>query len=279
MRTGGRSQPPRPPYLVTTGTDRHAVSVGVTADASTTVVELTVHGRWSPELADQVIVTLRMCLAGPAAVIIIDLHDVGDLHGVSGGFWAAAARAAHLGPAPAQLVLCLPATTMLDLRVRNGDGPPMPVFATMADARRAVAGRLVHGSRLQARLGPRPSSVAAARDLVVQACHRWHLLPLQGDACLVVSELAANAVQHAGGDLVVTVSRSGARLHLAVRDGDSRYPRLPGPARDDGPLPLAERGRGLPLVHAVAMAWGALPARAGKVVWATLSTAPGRVSP
>jgi hypothetical protein len=33
---------------------------------------------------------------------------------------------------------------------------------------------------------------------------------------------------------------------------------------------LSERGRGLRLVHFGAAAWGAMPTRGGKVVWATV---------
>ena len=58
-------QPLLPPYFVTTGTSDGGVSVGVTADASTTVVEMTVRGQWSPQLGNQVTAGLRHCLAGP----------------------------------------------------------------------------------------------------------------------------------------------------------------------------------------------------------------------
>ncbi|MDI6104140.1 hypothetical protein QLQ12_36665 [Actinoplanes sp. NEAU-A12] len=49
-------------------------------------------------LRGQVATTLRLCLAGPATAIIIDLHDVGDLHGVSLPFWMAAVRAGRVAP-------------------------------------------------------------------------------------------------------------------------------------------------------------------------------------
>ncbi|MEU4623257.1 ATP-binding protein [Actinoplanes sp. NPDC023801] len=124
--------------------------------------------------------------------------------------------------------------------------------------------------RLQVRLGPNPLAVAAARSLVARACDRWQLPHLRHDAALVVSELASNAVLHAGTDLVVTVVRTGPGLLLAVRDGDTRYPRLHEPPGEDSAAALQEQGRGLLLVHAVVPAWGAMPARGGKVVWATV---------
>ncbi|MEU4561697.1 ATP-binding protein [Actinoplanes sp. NPDC023936] len=247
--------------------------MGVVADASTSVIEVTVHGRWSRDLGNEVTATLQLCLAGPASTIIVDLHDLGDLHGASRSFWAAAVRTARLRPEPVRMVLCLPARTMLDYRLRHGDEDGPQVFATVPDARRAMAAQPWRGHRVQARLAPEPVSVRAARDLVVRACRGWQLSALRHQACLVVSELTANAVEHARTGLVVTVSYSGSWLHLAVRDGDARYPRLRLPVHDDRAAAPGERGRGLLLVHAMAAAWGVLPARSGKVVWATLSPA------
>ena len=58
------------------------------------------------------------------------------------------------------------------------------------------------------------------------------------------------------------------RLHVAVQDGAAGQPRL---HRSVPAGPTASpRGRGLLLVNAMAAAWGAMPARGGKVVWATL---------
>jgi anti-sigma regulatory factor (Ser/Thr protein kinase) len=260
------------PYLVTTGTDRRAVSVEVTADASITVVEMTAHGRWSEHLGGQVADAVKLCLAGPTRAIIVDLHDVGDLHGSSLPFWTVAARWARLAPVPAQLALCLRPGTMLGHRLRHADGHAPRMFATMAEARMVIAGLLARTHRrVQARLAPHPGSVRAARELVAQACEAWRLDQVRHDAALVMSELAANAVEHACTDVVVTVVGDGSRLHLAVRDGDTRYPRFPGATSGQRRPTLGERGRGLRLVHAVAVAWGAMPARGGKVVWATVS--------
>ncbi|MGA5299534.1 ATP-binding protein [Nucisporomicrobium flavum] len=264
------------PYLVTTGVDRRAVAVEVTADASVTVVEMTVHGRWSEQLGGQVADAVRLCLAGPTRAIIIDLRDVGDLHGSSLPFWAAAARSARLAPIPARLALCLPPGTMLDHRLRHTEAGVPRAFPTMAEARIVLAGPLVRTHRrMQGRLPAHPRSVRAARDLVARACQAWQLNRIRHDAALVMSELAANAVEHAGTDAVATVVGDGSRLHLAVRDGDTRYPRFT--ERKSGQLgrSLGERGRGLRLVHAVAVAWGAMPARGGKVVWATVSPQTG----
>ncbi|MEV8504624.1 ATP-binding protein [Actinoplanes sp. NPDC051475] len=184
-----------------------------------------------------------------------------------------AVRAARLGPTPVQLVLCLPPRAMLGYQLRHADRSQPLLFNTMPRARIAIAGRLAHTHRrFQVRLAPRPAAVRTARDLVAQACHTWQLPQLGHDASLIMSELAANAVEHARTDAVATVLADGPRLHLAVRDGDTRYPRLNPLAAAGRATPLDERGRGLQLVHALAAAWGAMPARSGKVVWATVST-------
>jgi anti-sigma regulatory factor (Ser/Thr protein kinase) len=265
-------EPPlRPPYLVAVVTDRSGVSVAVVADASSTVIEIKVHGHWSQQLGEQITAGLRLCLAGPSEAIIVDLRDFHDLHGLSLRYWLAAQREARCGVLPVSLALCIPPAKMLGYRLRHHDANSLPLFATMGEARAAVVGRLRRSHRWQIRLAPVPVSVRAARDLAELACHTWQLHGLRDDAALVMSELAANAVEHAGTDFVTTVFRRGRDLHLAVRDGDTRYPRQ-APSTQAGPrLPLAEGGRGLVLVHAVAARWGAIPAHGGKVVWATVS--------
>jgi anti-sigma regulatory factor (Ser/Thr protein kinase) len=245
--------------------------VDVIADVSSTVVEMTVHGRWSRQLGSKVTAGLRLCLSGPSEALIVDLHDLDDLHGVSRPYWMAAQRTARHGPAPVHLALCTPPATMLDYRLRHHDGSPTLLFATMTEARIAIDGRVSRNHRWQTRLAPHPSSVGAARELVKQACRAWQLPELRDDATLIMSELATNAVEHAGTEFVITVFRRDRNLHLAVRDRDTRYPHLGESAPGTRRFPPAERGRGLRLVHAAAAGWGAMPTRGGKVVWATVA--------
>ena len=260
-------KPLLPPFLVTAEPDRRGFSVGVTADASTAVVEVSVHGRWSDQLGEQVTAALRMCLAGPLTSVLVDLHGLSDPDGVSMPFWTAISQDA----APVQVALCLPAPSTLDTRLRHGAGRPL-TYRTMTEARTAMAGVVVGTRRLQARLRPHPLSVRTARDLVVRACQAWRL-PQTEAARLVVSELATNAVEHARTDFVVTASTDGTRLHLAVRDLATGYPQMGEPATTGSSAP-APRGRGLQLIHATTDGWGAMPARGGKVVWATVPPPP-----
>jgi anti-sigma regulatory factor (Ser/Thr protein kinase) len=265
-----RAQPIRSPYLLTAVTSRRGVGVGVIGDAGNAMVEVAAHGRWSPRLCEHLTATLTLCLAGPSAAIIVDLHDLTDPYGASLPFWIAASQQARSGLPPVHLTYCLPASAVLGRRLRNVQGPQPSVFTSVPEARRAIDGRLSRADRIQARLQPQPASIKAARDLVTQACGTWHLPELLHDTCLIVSELAANAVQHARTDFVLTLHHSGSRLHVAIHDYVTTFPH-PGEPTPTGPgAMLDERGRGLRLVHTIAAAWGAIPTRDGKVVWATL---------
>lgn len=132
--------------------------------------------------------------------------------------------------------------------------------------------------RRQLSLGPEAKAEAPslARALVADACHAWDLPRLLHPARLVMSELTLNAVEHAGTNLVVSVERRGAALHLAVSDGIAKLPRLREPRPPRGGAPLDDRGRGLRTVQATASEWGATPTATGKVVWAVLRVDGGR---
>jgi anti-sigma regulatory factor (Ser/Thr protein kinase) len=84
------------------------------------------------------------------------------------------------------------------------------------------------------------------------------------DARLVVSELASNAVIHAGTPFAVSIRYTGSAVRISVRDESATRPVL----RNGGPASLS--GRGLRLVAAMAEAWGTDGGPDGKTVWAEL---------
>jgi anti-sigma regulatory factor (Ser/Thr protein kinase) len=84
------------------------------------------------------------------------------------------------------------------------------------------------------------------------------------DARLVLSELATNAVLHAGTPFAVSVRSTGSVVRISVRDGSLTRPVL----RNGGPASLS--GRGLHLVAAMAQSWGVDAGPDGKTVWAEL---------
>jgi CheY-like chemotaxis protein len=111
-----------------------------------------------------------------------------------------------------------------------------------------------------------PSSAGLARRFVRRTMGIWGLDALLDDALVVASELAANAVTHAGSSARLRLSLKPAALRIEVSDAGSGTPE---------PQPLnheEENGRGLHLVGALAAAWGieATP-NAGKLVWAELA--------
>jgi anti-sigma regulatory factor (Ser/Thr protein kinase) len=85
------------------------------------------------------------------------------------------------------------------------------------------------------------------------------------DACLVLSELAGNALLHGGESAAVAWRLRGDRLHIAVADGAAlSLPVLQGGCTREG-------GRGLLLVEQLAKEWGVRPlGTLGKEVWCEL---------
>jgi anti-sigma regulatory factor (Ser/Thr protein kinase) len=117
-------------------------------------------------------------------------------------------------------------------------------------------------------------SVVAARRLVEAAARSWEMdESLCADSALAVSELASNAVLHAGSPVSVSIRRLGRGLRIEVSDASDHLPVVD--AKDPEEL-LANRsmtGRGLAMVAATADRWGADPRPGGgKVTWAELGT-------
>jgi hypothetical protein len=106
---------------------------------------------------------------------------------------------------------------------------------------------------------------AAARHFAVAALRRLGAGDLSDDAALVVTELAANAVRHAGSGFTLTLSCQPEVLRISVRDT------RPLPA---GPVAAAlppEPLHGLGAVDVLASRWGVEPlGHAGKSVWVEL---------
>lgn len=96
-------------------------------------------------------------------------------------------------------------------------------------------------------------------------------MPGDRRCCLLVSELASNALEHTstseGGQFRVTICRNATSLLIGVSDNGSA--KAPEPGLLD---PRSEAGRGLRLVESIAERWGYCGGEHGRTVWFTLDT-------
>jgi anti-sigma regulatory factor (Ser/Thr protein kinase) len=138
-----------------------------------------------------------------------------------------------------------------------------------ADDERGGAGQSSQ-TELLVELPAERASPGRARHLVVAALERWGLDDaLVGDAALVLSELATNAVVHAGSRLSVAVRVEDPTLRVAVQDAS------PLAAGVSGERELIARiGHGLGLIDELSTRWGVESTPDGKVVWAELPCGP-----
>ncbi len=133
------------------------------------------------------------------AALIIDLQGVADPHALSVTTWVTVARSGEIMDQPVRVVACVPAVTALADRLhRVGAARVLPIFCTLARARAAAAEWLPWTGRLTVQLAPHDSAAAVARAVLTDACTAWQMPDLRDRGRLVVSELVANAVEHAG---------------------------------------------------------------------------------
>jgi len=98
---------------------------------------------------------------------------------------------------------------------------------------------------------PAPDVPAGVRRRLGPVLEAWHVAGDDADdVLLVVTELVANVVDHAGTPFEITLHREPGVLRVSVRDG---CPTPPEPRRMD---PRSSRGRGLLVVQAVCRDWG-----------------------
>ena len=106
------------------------------------------------------------------------------------------------------------------------------------------------------------AELAAVRRFTRLTLLAWASEVAVDDALLIVTELATNALLHAGGRPVLRLSVTGTELRIEVYD-DSPAPPVRRAAGADG-------GWGLALVERLSSAWGTTRHGRGKLVWCAL---------
>jgi hypothetical protein len=207
---------------------------------------------------------LQKGLAEQPAALLADLSGMSLGEETALSVFTALQRQAAIWPGTPML-LCAPVREVADLLSRRRYG----ILQVRADVDRAVLEVNRDGvvaPMVSDQLLPLTGASRQARNLATEACLRWDLPDLVGPASVIVTELVTNAVEHANTMITLRFTRRLRYLHIAVRDGSAWPPeaRVPDGYESD-------RGRGLLLVDSLAVDWGWLPTRDGKVVWATLA--------
>jgi anti-anti-sigma factor len=244
-----------------------SIVVDTTRDLDNGVTTVRLNGGLTFATAPAVRATLAKCASECPTAVIVDLAALEVASPALLGVFAAAAQRAN-AQWGVPLLLC---------SARPGIGRSISVFRTFTEvydspgsaleALRGWAPRWRHH-----RFAPVPASARLARHLVAEACQDWNLSSQSNHAMLIVSELASNAVQHAGTDFHVTVRYTTTYLRIAVQDGGSALPQWV-PESAGNPVAL-DNGRGLHIVNAIATAWNSTSIAGGKIVWALLRTRP-----
>jgi MEDS: MEthanogen/methylotroph, DcmR Sensory domain/Histidine kinase-like ATPase domain len=131
--------------------------------------------------------------------------------------------------------------------------------------------KLGHASQadLTASFPAERDSPGRARRLAVAELQRWGIAEeVVNDVALVLSELASNAVIHAGSPFFIRVQPRASAIRVAVQD------QCPVPDTGGGGM-VAHAPHGLAVIQALSTRWGVhdTPDGTGKIVWAELPIA------
>jgi anti-sigma regulatory factor (Ser/Thr protein kinase) len=151
----------------------------------------------------------------------------------------------------------------------SADATPRLVIPPQAGGSVQGAAAGAPARRYELALPADPTAPRQARALLQEAATDWGVPDeLYHDAAMVVTELVANAVDHARTASTLTLGLDDKALSIAVRDGNVGQAPRPRPVD-----PTAPRGRGLQMVEALAVSWGVTAHPDGKTVWAVLAGA------
>ncbi|MFC3992440.1 ATP-binding protein [Actinoplanes siamensis] len=247
----------------------HPLNTGIERDLESGVTTVRLAG----ELTTSGIRVVRLAMSKAAAecpsAVVVDLSRFRHTDPRQLGVFATATHEAqaHWG---VSVLLCHAGREVID-----GLGPIRTRVALYEDRHLALLAVRAHVPRwIRRRFAPRPPSAGQARSLVGVACVSWELPQLRDPARLVASELANNAIQHAGTDFQVITAWTGQYLRIAVQDGSPAAPRVVGEPPATGRIMAPGTGRGLRMITAASAHWGVTRTPGGKIVWALLRPHP-----
>jgi hypothetical protein len=128
---------------------------------------------------------LLRCVAECPAAVLVDLARLVVRQPAALAVFGATRRQAATSWCVPLLLCRVPPRVSPVLASRRGSGD-LPVFATVAAARRAATDPAVLSRRVQADLAPTPDAPARGRQVVADACRRWRLEHLVAAAELIV---------------------------------------------------------------------------------------------
>ncbi|MEU4161185.1 ATP-binding protein [Actinoplanes sp. NPDC026670] len=207
--------------------------------------------------------SLLKCLAEQPGALLVDLSALTVRQPLALSIFKVVLRQAARWPGT-PIMFCAPGPDTREL-LTAAAGHRLPLYPSVAAALAHLHDQRVTVPSISEELLPVSGSTRHARDIATETCLRWDLPALVAPASLIVTELVANAVDHADTMMTLRLSLRQRYLYIAVRDGSSQPP-APAP---EMPPPHAS-GRGLLLVNELAYSWGYLPSTGGKVVWAAL---------
>ncbi|HMJ77640.1 MAG TPA: ATP-binding protein [Iamia sp.] len=143
----------------------------------------------------------------------------------------------------------------------DADAPPAALEAPPPDP---------HHVLVAVALAASTEAASQARHVVRDLLQQGHRLDMVDTACLLTSELVANAIIHADGAVELVVDLDRARLAVEVIDASSEPPVV----IEAEPVEverLATSGRGLAMVARLADAWGVTRVVPGKSVWFSIT--------
>ena len=147
---------------------------------------------------------------------------------------------------------------------RAGAGQPVAGEPGAGEPAAGAPRGRVHWSDVTRTFAGTRDDTRAARGFVLGMLGPWRGEQLAADTALVVTELATNAVLHAGSPFSVSLALAPDTIRISV--GDTLPLGLPG---EDHELAAAP-GHGLGVIAAMATRWGVETAPTGKAVWAEL---------